>query len=169
MTERAPMPPSVSSVLSVLALACALLLGACREPTEVVVVVDSDLQAGVDFDTVRFVMFSGGAFRAEIAQAPTVPATLGVVPLEFDRRNQFDITIEVTKGFDAGGRPLPVVTRRVSNIPFVPAAQRALLIEIWRECACNGTNCRSDPPCNDIIGPTLVDFDEDALPRLGHP
>jgi hypothetical protein len=163
MTARAQKP------LTVLALACGLVLGACREPTEVVVVVDSDMQAGIDFDTVRFVMLSGGSFRAELASATAVPATLGVVPLEFDSRPRFDITIEVTKGFDFNGNPVPVVTRRVSNIPFVADEQLALLVEIWRECACRGTNCRSDPPCNDILAPTLIDFDEDALPRLGHP
>ena len=57
MTARRGTPRSESSArgaLGVLALACGILLGACREPTEIVVVVDSDLQPGVDFDMIQF-------------------------------------------------------------------------------------------------------------------
>jgi hypothetical protein len=167
-----PKPRSTSrarGALGVLALACGFLLGACREPTEIVVVVDSDLQPGVDFDLIRFVMFNNGSFRSELASATTLPATLGVVPPEFGRQPQFNMTVEVTKGVDVNFNPKTIVSRGISDVRFVPDKQRAVLVEIWRECLCNGTNCPGGPKCSDIIAPVLLDFDEDAIPRLQRP
>jgi hypothetical protein len=151
-------------VLAALALAGAALLGGClHDPTEVVVVVDSDLQPG-EFDTIQFVIFARSQFN-QVAEATQLPATLGIVPSEFGAQ-QFDVAAVARRGFDAFGNPNNLVQRRVSNIRFVPDEMRAVFITLLRQCMCNGTNCDIDPPCNDIEAPTLIEFDAGNLPHL---
>jgi hypothetical protein len=152
-------------------LAAALLAAGCREATEVVVVVDSDLRPGLDFDQINFVLFSvnpngfpGNNSGIPVAQGFALPATLGVVPQQ-GGPSVFDIMAVAARNVTN----TPIVSRRVSNVAFVPDERRALFISLLAQCRCNGTNCDIDPPCNDIVNPQLTEFDEDNLPRLPRP
>lgn len=144
------------------------LVGGCREPTEVVVVVDTDLTQFVDFDVIRFSLSNGfGGGLSEVGTSTTLPATMGFVPTEGGRQ-VFDIMVAASKNDGFNSRPLPVVSRRVSNIPFVEGEMRTLFVSLLRHCACDGTSCPNalDDECRDVTAPTLTDFDEDNLPRL---
>jgi hypothetical protein len=152
----------------------AVLAGGClKEPTEIVVVVDSDLELGVDFDKVEYFVFASNPNGfpsnpngSQVAEGYVLPSTLGFVPQEFGPQ-VFDVMAVATRGFDpTRGADAPVVRRRVSNIAFVPDQRRALFITLLRQCMCNGTNCDVAPPCNDITTPTLTEFDEDHIPHL---
>lgn len=144
------------------------LLGGCREPTEVVVVVDTDLTQFVDFDVIRFSLASGfGGGLNEVGTSTVLPATLGLVPLE-DGRQVFGIMLAASKSDGFNGRPPPVVSRRVSNIAFVSGEMRTLFVSLLKHCVCEGTSCPNalDDECRDVTSPTLTAFDEDDLPRL---
>jgi hypothetical protein len=154
-----------SGARGALALALAALLGGClHDPTEIVVVVDSDLQPG-EFDAIQFVLFGRGQIGGQIAESNAVPATLGIVPSEFGVQ-QFDIAAVARNSYDGLGNPNIVVQRRVSHIRFVPHEMRAVFISLLRQCMCRGTNCDINPPCNDVDPPTLLEFDADHLPHL---
>lgn len=144
------------------------VLGGCREPTEVVVVVDTDLTQFVDFDIIGINLlsaFGGGA--SDMATSRTLPATLGFVPSEGGRQ-VFAITVSAEVNADINARQPPIVSRRVSNIPFVEGEMRTLFVSLLRHCVCQGTSCPNalDDECRDVTAPTLTDFDEDNLPRL---
>lgn len=147
------------------------LVGGCREPTEIVVVVDTDLTQFVDFDVIRFSLSNGfgGGFN-DVGTSTTLPATIGFIPTEGGRQ-VFDIMVAASKNDDFGVRPPPIASRRVSNIPFVSGEMRALFVPLTRHCACEGTSCPNalDDECRDITAPKLTDFDEDDLPRLQVP
>jgi hypothetical protein len=150
-----------------LAALAVLLLGGCREPTEIVVVADTDMLINFDFDTINFEFpdqFGGGVFP--IGTSTTLPATMGFLPQE-NGRPQFDVILRAVKG---GGfqPPVPVVTRRVSNIPFVSGEIRAVFVKLLQYCRCEGTTCAHalEPDCKDITKPELLSFDEDNIPHI---
>jgi hypothetical protein len=165
--RRTTRPPGhTRRALGVLALAGAALLGGClHDPTEIVVVVDTDLKLGIEFDTIQFMLFGNAPAGIPIAQSTTLPATLGVVP-QASGAQQFDVMAVASQGFDTSGMSKPVVQRRVSNIRFVPNEIRSVFIPLLRQCMCQGTNCDTNPPCNDIVTPTLAAFDENNIPHL---
>jgi hypothetical protein len=144
-----------------------LMLGGCRQPTEVVVVADTDLEQFVEFDYIEFQLtnqFGPGSFS--VGRSTTLPATIGMVPAD-NGRPSFDVIVTVNKNsFDQ--RPLPLITRRVSNIPFASHELRSVFVPLLRDCMCNGTSCPNalEPACADIDKPVLTDFDEDDIPRL---
>lgn len=145
----------------------AALLGGCREPTEVVVVVDTDLQQFVDFDSITFSLVSTfGGPAGQVGTSRTLPATLGLVPADGGRQT-FDLTVSAMRDPFNFQDP-PVASRRVSNITFVSGEMRTLFVSLLRKCACEGTSCPNalDPDCRDVTKPKLTAFDEDNLPRL---
>lgn len=157
------------------ALALSTLLGGClKDPTEIVIVADSDLTPFVDFDVIEFIgfphfpdSFGRGTSTTgnQWATATKLPATLGIVPQEFAAQN-FDVMVTASRGFDVNGQRMHLVTRRVSNISFVPDQQRAVFITLLRECKCTGTNCPNDDVCKDVTAPVLLPFDEENIPHL---
>lgn len=147
------------------ALSVALLSG-CREPTEIIVIVDTDLVLFNDFDNIQFQLpaqFGSGSFP--VGTSTILPATMGFVPGE-GGRSIFDVTVTANKNVLQPAPP--VVTRRVSNIPFVSGEMRAVFVSLLRQCMCEGTSCPHalDDECRDVTQPVLADFDEDNLPRL---
>jgi hypothetical protein len=171
--------------LAVLTGSLALLVSGCRQPTEIVVVVDTDLTIGSDFDVIQF-GFGTTAFQSEFASAAQLPATLGVVPSGSDAPSPGgpgganNLTLVVTAArFGQGSIPgngvpsqnAPVVTRGVTGLRFVDGQERMLFVPLFRRCMCQGTSCPNltDPDCKDITTPALADFDEDHLPRITAP
>jgi hypothetical protein len=159
-------------MVGLVAIAAAVLAGGCHDPTEIVVVVDSDLRIGVDFDRVDFMLFTANPNRfppgagLHVADGYVLPATLGLVPQQGGAQ-VFDIMVSARHGLGPfGPENTAVVTRRVSNIPFIPDERRAVFITLLRQCMCEGTNCDISPPCNDITAPVLTEFDEDNVPHL---
>jgi hypothetical protein len=151
------------------ALALALMaVGGCMDdPTEVVVIVDTDLTLGTDFDMIQFRLsgqFGVGPGSFPVGTSRTLPATMGFVPAEGGRQ-VFDVTVSANKeNFNLESTEL--VRRRVSNVPFVSGQMRALFVTLLRQCLCDGTACPVDAPCRDVTQPVLTEFDEDNLPRL---
>jgi hypothetical protein len=146
-----------------------LLLGGClQDPTEIVVVADTDMTIFVDFDAIQFELpdqFGGGGIFP-VGSTTVLPATMGFLPQE-NGRQKFDVIVRAVRNDTFQGR-IPVVTRRVSNIPFVSGEIRAVFMKILDYCRCQGTTCAHalEPECIDITKPELLAFDEDNIPHL---
>jgi hypothetical protein len=148
------------------ALAAAAVAGCFADPTEVVVVVDTDARPFQDFGQVTFDLGSpfspgqGGAF----ANAAPMPVTLGVTPAQGSTTSAFDVTVTLMNLTNGGF----FLRRKVSNVPFVSGQMRTLFIPMLSICACIGTSCPHalDAQCRDITAPVLTSFDEGNIPRL---
>jgi len=158
-------------------LAALLLAGGCwRDPTEIVIVVDTDLTPNVDFNNL-FIQLENCFFTQCAATAFTLPATLGVVPPSSGVPPGFEagfgVTVSTTVGVTGmfGSSSGPSVTRGASGLQFVSDEIRALFLPLYRKCQCQGTTCPNlaDPDCADLNEPALSSFDEDQLPRIGAP
>jgi hypothetical protein len=167
----------VSARRALLAALLAAPLGGCfADPTEVVIVVDTDATPFKDFAQIMF-SFSDG-FSA-FADAATLPATLGVRPggqsLTFD----VIVTLNTTMSFGQmrapdGTATLTFATRKASEVRFVSNEMRVLFLPIPKLCSCTDasgmpiTSCAHalDPACLDLRAPPLSELDEDNLPRL---
>ena len=165
MDVRRPRPRFNSRGLVLTALVIAAFAGCFADPTEVVVVVDTDAVSVVDFQQVNYQLgsgFSPGFGSGAFANPQPMPSTLGVTPSA--GATTFDVVVTF-----AGNMGQPFLRRKVSNIRFVPDQIRALFIPMLKACACNGTNCPHalDDGCRDITAPVLTSFDESNLPRLG--
>jgi hypothetical protein len=150
-----------------LALSMLLVLGGCwHDPTEIVIVVDSDLKIGADFDDLDFQL--GNCISGQCtATCSTLPATLGIVPPSGEPAGldpEFSVTVTALKGTDG----TQVVARGASMLRFVSNDVRALFLPLYRRCECQGTTCPNlaDPDCADIDEPVLTEFDEDHIQRL---
>ncbi|HEY2731805.1 MAG TPA: hypothetical protein VGK52_17805 [Polyangia bacterium] len=148
------------------ALLTAVSAGCFADPTEVVIVVDTDAVAFADFQQINYQLgrgFSPGFENGAFANALPMPSTVGVTP-SGPGTTTFEVVVIFT-----GNTGQPFLQRKVSNIPFVPDQMRALFIPMLKGCACNGTNCPHalDDGCRDITAPVLTSFDESNLPRLG--
>jgi hypothetical protein len=161
----------------VASLAAAALAGCFADPTEVVVVVDTDAKPLTEFGAIQFNFSSG---EQAIGSATTLPATVGVRPQGFSK--EFDVLVNLNVGADnlrpgnpmLGQSPLPFAARKASNVQFIDGEMRVLFIPIPRACACvdasgmPSTNCPHalDPECADLVDPNMAEFDEDNIPRL---
>ena len=179
---------SSGGLRAVLAALAAIALSGCfADPTEVVVVMDTDAKAPTDFAQIQFTFFSTGGVTSSdgskgsntdafaSADGSSLPVTVGVIP---EGESAFDVLVTLTtrpwSSFDPMNPPLPFATRSASNVRFVTNEMRTLFIPIPKICACvtatgtPSTNCPHalDPECSDLTSPTLTDFDEDNLPRL---
>jgi hypothetical protein len=158
----------------------AMLAGCLHDPTEVVVVVDSDLTPFVDFDVIEIQLASlnspAGFQQCATGSPSSLPITLGVTP---QSTTDFTVTAAAIKGapclqkFGPGGPPggpqtFAVASRKVSNVPFVTDERRALFVTLLRQCACQGTSCPHalEPACGDVTAPVLTDFDDGNIPHL---
>lgn len=169
------------------ALAATAFSGCFADPTEVVIVMDTDAKAPTDFSQIQFTFFSTGGvifpdgsmrsnqIASASADGSSLPVTVGVIPAG---ESAFDVLVTLATNpssfGDPANAPLPFETRKVSNVRFVTNEMRTLFIPVPKVCACvtaagkPSTNCPHalDPECSDITSPTLTDFDEDNLPRL---
>jgi hypothetical protein len=176
-----------AALVAGVALAAAPLAGCFSDATEVVVVVDTDLQPS-EFGSLTFSVVSGnfnaGAGGGSFDPTMTaLPATMGVVPV--GSSTDFDVTVTMwPPGVGPGGpafpqenvpvRPgtmaptLPMTSRKASHVRFVGGAQQMLFLPLTRPCLCNGTSCPHalDPECRELISPAMTAFDSSRIPRI---
>jgi hypothetical protein len=145
-------------------LVVAPLAGCFSDPTEVVVVVDTDATPR-DFQQITFTI---GTSMQQVAFAnPTpMPVTLGLTPNP-GSPTTFELVVTFNNMDSHTGGSF-FLRRAVSNIHFVSDEMRTLFIPMLSVCTCNGTNCPHalDDECRDITAPVLTAFDENNLPHL---
>jgi hypothetical protein len=166
-----------------LGLAMSALAGCFTDPTEVVVVVDTDARAGRDFVDVQLCLSSSefGSFESH-ADGRTLPVTLGV--RRQGTTTMFDVFVKLNTTLGAPpcnfpGRtepapPPPFDSRKAMDVQFVDGQMRTLYLPMLKDCACVDdtgmpiTNCTHalDADCRDLSNPKLGDFDEDNLPHI---
>jgi hypothetical protein len=164
-----------SMILSFFGLAVA---GCFADPTEVVVVVDTDAKAGLDFLDVQLCFSSGAEAHADGTSLPvTVGARReGTTPM-FDVLVKLNTTRTQCNNFNFNmtmATPPPFSSRKAMDVRFVEGEMRTLYLPMLKSCACVDaagmpiTNCAHalDPDCRDLSNPKLGDFDEDNLPHL---
>jgi hypothetical protein len=175
-----------SSILGV-SLVTLFALG-CHEPTEIIVVVDTDLTLGKDFDQIDFSL--GGGFQGQVASATRLPATLGVVPPDTNGQviqppepsrgggddSGLSIMVQATTFANdmptiVNGVPIlpaPIALRGASGLQFVDGKELVLFLPLYRRCMCAQNVCPNltETDCKDIISPVLPEFDEDHVPRI---
>jgi len=156
---------SSRSCAVILALASVSPLIGC-EPTEVVLVVDTDEPPISTFDVINF-QISAADFSPPFqssAGLDRLPVTLGVTT---GRAMAFDVSVTMLRGV-GGMTAMTHNTRNALNVPFTNDDERVLFIPLFQKCACTGTNCLnpSDPDCLDLTAPKTGSFDEDNLPRI---
>jgi hypothetical protein len=147
-----------------------LLLGGCqRDLTQVVLVIQSDLQVPTDVETLD-VTSAPGAFSPPASLFPINTETLPPFPLSvgFESGGQtasFSVTARLFRGVSTGN-PFLVISRTVTDIHFVPDETMMLVLAMNRECACQGTSCPSpgNPACDNIVHPELQPFDPAVAP-----
>jgi hypothetical protein len=169
-------------------LGAAPLAGCFPDATEVVVVVDTDLQPS-EFGSLTFSVVSGnfnvGAGGGSFDPTTTaLPATMGVVPA--GSSTTFDVTVTMwPPGVGPGGpafpqpvplppgamqptMTLPLTSRKASHVRFAAGAQQMLLLPLTRQCLCNGTSCPHalEPECRELISPAMTGFDSSHIPRI---
>ncbi|UJR79907.1 hypothetical protein [Sandaracinus amylolyticus] len=144
------------------ALCVAALVACSTSPTQLVVVVDTDLQPGRDLDEVT-VTVTGPSGTAEVerasmaaeADAAHLPLTLGVAP-------HGDALGPVTVIAAALRDGSPVLTRE-HRVTLVRGETRVLTLHLARSCLGRAA-CRAGETCGEA-GCVAVDVEGDALPR----
>jgi hypothetical protein len=169
--------PGSSLAAALVALAGLALAGCLHDPTEIVLVVDSDLTPEVDFVGISFEISTprspprpGMKLCGALAGASgnILPTTLGITPAD-SGSTEFNVIVKaIGRTVDLEGCPVTLVRRTFSNIRFVANEMKVLFIPILRRCECDGTTCAHalDTYCRDITEPLLEDFDEDHLPSV---
>jgi hypothetical protein len=116
----------------------ALLACACAEPTQLLVVCDTDYAPGTEVTAIEIAVSTEGALadrhRFELAESG-VPFSLGVAPA---RRNDEAVAVDA-RALGPDGR---VVVRLEARTSFVPNETRVLEMPLARACAI-------EPPCED--------------------
>jgi hypothetical protein len=161
--------------------AATALTGCFADPTEVVVVVDTDAKPGTDFAQIELTVTSGATQGFTQTQQAfsfneQLPVTLGVKrggPSE-----TFDVLVTLnttTSVFQPAMTSLPAfATRKAANVAFVKDQLSVLFIPVFRACACvdaSGmpiTSCPNalQPQCHDLVAPKLGEFDDGNVPHL---
>jgi hypothetical protein len=158
---------------------------ACSDPippTEVVVVMQSDLSVPIDTDGVQFSVIGGpfapdptsrGANTTATVLTDDFPVSVRVID---DRSaSSFSATAQLLKGLrDGTVVPSIVVSRTITDVPFSAQQTMMLVLPMPRRCACQGSTCPTpgDPECDNVAQPTLQPFDPAVAPpnsftRLG--
>jgi hypothetical protein len=158
--------------------------GCFSDPTEVVVVVDTDALVGRDFVDVQLCFSAGASFGAfeSHADGSSLPVTVGV--RRAGMATMFDVLVKLNPTFGAPpcnfpgkmvpAPPPPFDSRKAMDVQFVDGEMRVLYLPMLKACACVDntgmpiTNCTHalDADCRDLSNPKLGDFDEDNLPHL---
>jgi hypothetical protein len=146
-------------------LACALLLGACAQLTEVVVVVDTDLRIPQEIDAFRIEVRTpnGDELHSDailrVDSAPQLPRTLGIVhrggPLE-------PLTVHV-KGLSGGN----LVIERRAQLAFQPGRVIVLRMDLLRSCL-GMRSCSTEQTCVEGVCQT-INVDSGELPDWDGP
>jgi hypothetical protein len=160
-------------------VACGLLLGAvssgCSDPppTDVVVVLQSDLSVPSDTDGVQFGVVAGSfAPDANGTQGINAAAVLSKefpvsVAFSAGRTTSFSMTVEILRGLADGTVMASIVVRRtITDIRFSAQRTMMLVLPMLSRCACQGTTCPTpgDPDCDNVVQPALQSFDDAVAP-----
>jgi len=133
-----------------------MLVVACGDPTEIFVVVDSDMRVPAELDavTVRATSPTGELQSANgtIADAP-LPRTLGLVH-ESGPPGPFVVHVQGTRGGS-------LVVERRARLSFIEGRVLVLPIHLLGRCA--GMVCGADTTCGESGGCVSIDVDESAL------
>ncbi|HEY8428488.1 MAG TPA: hypothetical protein VIL20_08950 [Sandaracinaceae bacterium] len=140
-------------------LALALLLSACSDRTQLIVVVDSDLVVPDELEEIRVTVVGPSGMSAEAAQAlgqeggPALPLTLGVRPAG-EALGPIEVTVEGRLGGEA-------VVSRVATTSLVRGEVRMLYMFLSRDC--RGIECGHGRTCTES-GCTSTAIDPEDLP-----
>jgi hypothetical protein len=137
----------------------ALVLAACGRPTELVIIVDSDLVVASELDRVRITVTGPSGMDAQAEQAlapgtgPELPLTLGVSPAG-ESLGPIDVVAEGMLGDD-------VVVARSARTMLLTGESLALYLFLPRDC--RGVTCPTGETCSEN-GCVPVEIDPSTLP-----
>jgi hypothetical protein len=153
------------------ALVCAAVLAAgCNDPiTEVVLVMTSDLVIPNDVEMSTVGVVAGTDPPAALSGFQTnitaeFPLTVGV---QAGHATVFSATIQLSRTDRTTFTNLPIVTRNVTAVRFVPEQIRMVVVPMPSACACHGTSCPlpgTNPDCDDLVSPEAVPLDPTIAP-----
>jgi hypothetical protein len=158
------------TIVAAVVAASSLAAGCHDQPTQVVLVVDSDLVAPSEVNT----------FSVSVAPGPFEPppevfiagAQIGAFPISLGIVSQggtpsFSLVVRLLDN-DQNGQPLIVVSKTVTDVRFVAEQTQMLLLDLPRSCACEGTSCPlpGNPVCDKATNPALVPFDPARAPSI---
>jgi hypothetical protein len=160
------MPALLRGALALVLATCAFVSLEGCEPTEIVVVTDTDAIPGQDFVGVQFQLAQGNFAWADTSH---FPVTWGLTPQ--GSVTDFDVTVTLSHTLGQFGPDRtdnPFASRKASHVRFVDGAMKVLFIPVFKSCGCVGTNCPNPVPteCREMMSPVLADFDEGNIPRL---
>jgi hypothetical protein len=178
MEARARFPRSGARAAWLAVIASAALAGCFADPTEVVVVVDTDALPGTDYQQMQLTFTSSlgqGLFQeTAFSNGSQLPVSVGATLS--GSSTAFDVVVNLDGGAfgPVTNVGLPFSTRKVSSVSFVTDQMRMLFIPMFKKCACVDaagmptTSCPHalEPDCHDLVSPPLTAFDADHLPRL---
>lgn len=150
----APRSPAPVRAATATAVACLMVTGlACREPTELMVQIESDLVIPDELDGVRLRTFGAGGSQNVITyplrgpddaapakgQPPTytLPILVGLVP--DGESGPFDVQVTALKG------GMPTGVQQTWTTEFLDQDPRVL--PVFLEFACKGKTCMADETC----------------------
>jgi hypothetical protein len=153
------------------AVVCAAALAAgCHDPiTEVVLVMTSDLVIPNDVEMASVAVVSGtdpppALFGFQATNLAEFPLTQGI---QADHTAVFSATVQLSRIDTTTFTMLPIVTRNITGIRFVPDQIRMVVVAMPSACACHGTSCplpSSNPDCDDLVSPEAIPLDPSIAP-----
>jgi hypothetical protein len=157
-----------ATIVAAVVAASFLAAGCNDQPTQVVLVVNSDLVSPSEVNTVSM-SFAPGPFEppSDVFIAGELigafPISLGIVSQ--GETPSFSLVVRLLNNTQ-NGETLIVVSKTVTDVRFVAEQTQMLLLELSRTCACEGTSCPlpGNPSCDKITNPTLVPFDPALAP-----
>ena len=157
-----------ATIVAAVVAASSVAAGCHDQPTQVVLVVNSDLIPPTEVNTLS-VSVAPGPFEPppELfisgGQVVTFPVSLGIVSQ--GEAPSFSLVVRLLNN-DQAGRSLIVVSKTVTDVRFVAEQTQMLLLDLPRTCACQGTSCPlpGNPVCDRTTNPTLVEFDPALAP-----
>jgi len=154
----------IARIATSFVLAGVTLLVGCG-PTEVVVVVDTDVQS-TSSDEIDLAVTAQdfGGFPTSTASPFQLPITLGVTTK--GQESTFQVTVTLIRSAQTNRET--VDTRIAFDVPFTKDERRALFVPLFDKCVGTGTAQPNplDPDCLDLVSPKTTAFDEDNLPRI---
>ncbi len=161
---------SVVQIAISFALASLAALAGCGPtPTEVVVVIDTDIQPmATDGLQIQITSAEGDGFsNATLAQ---LPITLGVTTK--GATSTFDVALTLSRAVEPpgrGGDSATIARRNAMDVAFTKDEQRMVFVPLFAKCAGTGGTAFPnplDPDCLDLLSPKTTPLDEDNLPRI---
>jgi hypothetical protein len=163
-----------SAVVGLVAAGLVASAGGCgtSDPTEIVVVVESDIAVpdAVDTISVQYAVGDGLPLANQFPQG--YEACISGLPLAFAFHpspgvDVFGVSVELLKEEPPVGALL-VAVRSLTGVRFVPGRQLMYSLSISGTCACQGTQCPNAqlPECGDVADPELGPYDAAQAPPI---